>query len=222
MKAIHLGLLVVAAQTFALNSNAQKKSAQDYMKEEAYEAPAGQLFVEADYTAGTSVLNQFDNVIVVNKAAKGTTAQTLKLYSKGSLVLETKVSTGRENVEIVKGAKKIFRKVFGGKGTTVSHWRHTTRGFYSIKRIEQASYRSGESGFQMPYAMFFNDKNGLAVHQVPPDLSGGEAAGEWQLGSRASSGEIDTKTGLQVVNADGTLKTKEGFRTIVIVQELND
>jgi hypothetical protein len=78
-------------------------------------------------------------------------------------------------------------------------------------------------------------------------LSGGEAAGEWQLGSRASSGcvrvhkntiqaihrlvseagkglvpEIDTKTGLQVVNADGTLKTKEGFRTIVIVQELND
>lgn len=247
MKAMNLGLFVMLAQVFALNANAQKKTAQELMKEDSYESPAGQLFVEEDYMAGNSVLNNFDNVIIVNKAAKGTTAQTLKMYSKGSFILETKVSTGRENVEIVKGAKRLFRKLLGTKGTTTSHWRHTTRGYYPVQRVEEANYASGESGFHMPYAMFFNSDHGLAIHQVPPDLSGGEAAGESQLGGRASSGcvrvhkntiqdihrlvieagkglvpAMDIKTGTAVLNADGTMKMVNGYRTIVIVQELID
>ncbi len=241
-------LLFVMVQTLSLSVFAQKKSAEDYKVLAPYEAEAGLLFNEAEYLSGQSVLNQFENVIVINKAAKGTTAQTLNLYTNGQLALTTKVSTGREDVEVVKGAKKLVRKLFGTKGTTESHWRHTTSGFYSIKRVEGANYRSGESKFQMPYAMFFNDIRGLAVHQVPPDLSGGgEAAGEYALGTRASSGcvrvhkntirdihdavtragkglvpVLDTKTGQQLLNADGSGKMAQGYRTLVIVQEVLD
>lgn len=230
-----------------LQAHAQNRDLSKYKVEPVYEAAAGQLFIEQDYFSGSSPLAQYDNIIVINKAAKGTTAQTLRLYTKGQLVMTTDVSTGREDVEFISGAKKLFRKLFNTKGTTTSHWRHTTRGFYTVKRVEDANYKSGESGFHMPYAMFFNDDRGLAVHQVPPDLSGGEAAGEYMLGQRASSGcvrvhkkfiqtihnavrsagrglvpVIDTKTGLAKTNADGSLLMKDGFKTLVIVEEVQD
>jgi lipoprotein-anchoring transpeptidase ErfK/SrfK len=246
MKASYLLTAVVALHFFAGGAFAQKKSPESYMVEPAFEAPAGQLFDEASYLAGTSILNQFANVIVVNKAAKGTTAQTMRMFSNGIEIQLpfNKVSTGREDVEIVKGLKKTVLKIFGGKGTTESHWRHTTRGFYSVKRVEGQNYQSGESKFHMPYAVFFNDVNGLALHEVPWEFSD---AGHAALGSRASSGcirvhkntipgindmvrnagkglvpVINTKTGLQEVGAKGNLKTQTGWRSIVIVQEVND
>ena len=159
------------------------------MVEEPYEAPAGVLFDEAAYFAGQTALSQYVNVIVINKAAK---AQSLRFYTNRQLILTTKVSTGKEDVEYVNAVSKFLRRF--GKGTTVSHWRHTTRGFYTVKRVEGADYRSGESKFQMPYAMFFNEQKGLAVHQVPPDLKGGEAAGEAvfrQLAGRADQAQAD-------------------------------
>jgi lipoprotein-anchoring transpeptidase ErfK/SrfK len=182
------------------------------------------------------------NVIVINKAASGSDAQTLRLYTNRQLMLTTKVSTGAENLEYVSTMQGFFRLF--SKGATDSHWRHTTRGFYDVKRVEGEKYKSSENSFHMPYAMFFNDKHGLAVHQVPPDLGGGEAAGEAQLGSRASSGcvrvskdyivqihdaveqagqgrmpVIDTATGKYVLDASGNVQTKVGWRSIVIVQE---
>jgi lipoprotein-anchoring transpeptidase ErfK/SrfK len=209
------------------------------MVEEPYEAPAGVLFNEEAYFAGQTALSQYVNVTVINKAAK---AQTLRLYTNRQLILKTKVSTGKEDVEYVNAVSKFLRRF--GKGTTVSHWRHTTRGFYTIKRVEDANYRSGENKFQMPYAMFFNEKKGLAVHQVPPDLKGGEAAGEAALGHRASSGcvrvhkdviltihdavvaadrgqipVLDTRTGAPVLDASGKVTYDKGYRTIVIVEE---
>lgn len=209
------------------------------MVEDSYEAPYGRLFNEEAYLNGESILNQYTNVIVVNKAAD---KQTLRLYTNRQLMLKTKVSTGREDVEYIGAARKVFNKIF--KGTTQSHWRHTTRGFYTVKRVEGYNYRSGESKFRMPYAMFFNNQRGLAIHQVPPDLSGGEAAGEAMLGSRASSGcvrvhknyiqqihysvlqadkgqipVVSTRTGQPVYDDYGRVQYDYGWKTIVIVEE---
>ncbi len=238
-----LSLLLIAS-VFSPQSFAQSRSelSSRLMVEESYEAPRGQLFDEEVYFAGETYLNQYTNVIVINKAASGTGAQRLRLYTNRQLMLTTKVSTGREDIEYINPMRGVLNKIF--KGTTESHWRHTTRGFYTVKRIEGASYRSGESKFQMPYAIFFNASRGLAVHQVPPDLSGGEAAGEAMLGKRASSGcvrvhknyiqqihravvsadkgqipVLDIKTGQPKLDEYGRVRYERGYKTIVIVEE---
>lgn len=233
--ALLTSFLLIPAAHADKRADAEKR----LMVEEPYEAPAGVLFDEAAYFAGQTALSQYVNVVVINKAAK---AQSLRLYTNRQLILTTKVSTGKEDVEYVNAVSKFLRRF--GKGTTVSHWRHTTRGFYTMKRVEGADYRSGENKFQMPYAMFFNEQKGLAVHQVPPDLKGGEAAGEAALGHRASSGcvrvhknviltihdavvaadrgqipVLDTRTGAPVLDAGGKVTYDKGYRTIVIVEE---
>lgn len=236
--------ILLLATIFSLQSFAdtQSDAARRLMVEDSYEAPRGRLFDEQAYFQGETYLNEYVNVIVINKAASGPTAQTLRLYTNRQLMLKTKVSTGREDVEFISPVRGLFNKLF--KGTTESHWRHTTRGFYTVKRVEGASYRSGESKFKMPYAMFFNDSRGLAVHQVPPDLSSGEWAGEQALGSRASSGcvrvhknyiqqihtavvdadkgqipVLDTRTGQPKLDEYGRVRYDRGYRTIVIVEE---
>lgn len=211
--------------------------------EDLYEAPMGIIFDENSYLAGESILNNFTNVIVVNKAAEGPMAQTARVYINRQLVLVTPVSTGREDVEIVGVFDSLLRSVFT-KGSTNSHWRHTVRGFYPITRVMDENYTSGESKFHMPYAMFFNDHHGLALHQVPPDLGGGEAAGIAALGHRASSGcvrvnrdevafihnavvaadkgqipAIDSRSGRQLVDQSGQPIFKYGWKSIVIVEE---
>lgn len=233
--------LLLLATLFSLQSFAQSRAEVErrLMVEDSYEAAYGQLFDEEAYFRGETALNEYTNVIVINKAAN---KQTLRLYTNRQLMLTTKVSTGREDVEHIGAVRGIFNKFF--KGTTESHWRHTTRGVYTIKRVEGANYRSGESKFQMPYAMFFNDLRGLAVHQVPPDLSSGEAAGEGALGSRASSGcvrvhknyiqqihsavvaadkgqipVLSTKTGQPQLDEYGRVRYERGYKTIVIVEE---
>lgn len=242
---VFLAIVVAALTSFLLIPVAQADAKADaekrLMVEDPYEAPAGVLFNEEAYFAGQTYLSQYVNVIVVNKAAK---AQTLRLYTNRQLILTTKVSTGREDVEYVSPVSGFLRRFGAKKGTTESHWRHTTRGFYTVKRVENVEYRSGESKFQMPYAMFFNEKRGLAVHQVPPDLNGGEAAGEAALGHRASSGcvrvhkdaivtihdavvagdrgqipVLDSRTGAPILDAGGKVTYDKGYRTIVIVEE---
>lgn len=242
---ILLALVTLILTSLALIPVAQAESREEreqrLMVEDIYEAPAGVLFNEDAYFRGETVLSQYVNVIVINKAAH---AQTLRLYTNRQLILTTDVSTGREDVEYINPVKSIIRRITNGKGTTTSHWRHTTRGFYTMKRIEGPDYRSGESQFQMPFAMFFNEMRGLAVHQVPPDLNGGEAAGEAALGRRSSSGcvrvhknvvqdihtavvsadrgqipVLDTRTGNPKLDGNGKVVYDRGYRTIVIVEE---
>lgn len=226
------------------SSNSVADQAAKLMVEEPYEAPIGKIFDEEAYFRGELPVNQYTNVIVVNKAAKGPEAQTVRLYTNRQLMLTTKVSTGREDVEIVNPVKSLFRKIFNTKGTTQSHWRHTLRGYYGVTRVYDFDYKSGENNFHMPYAVFFNDSHGLALHQVPPDLAGGEAAGIAALGHRASSGcvrvseagiiqirqavlaadqgqvpSIDSKTGLQKVDDQGRPQFRNGWKSIVIVEE---
>lgn len=232
-------LSLLAVPSFALSVEETKEK---LMVEDSYEAPMGQIFNEEAYLSGTSALKDYTNVIVINKKAKGPGAQTLRMYTNGQLVLTTKVSTGVESLEYVSGFAGFFRKF--GRGATHSHWRHTTRGVYTIKRVEEANYQSGENNFHMPYAMFFNDKRGLAVHQVPPDLKGGEKNGENALGNRASSGcvrvhkntiqqihtavvdagkgetpVLDSRTGEPVLQANGQQAFQNGYKSIVIVEE---
>lgn len=234
---------IIASFTMIPAAKAESRSEIEarLMVDDPYEAPAGQLFDEGAYFRGETHLSQYVNVIVINKSAD---AQTLRLYTNRQWILTTDVSTGREDLEYISPVKGIIRRLTGAKGTTKSHWRHTTRGFYTMKRIENADYRSGESKFQMPYAMFFNEFRGLAVHQVPPDLNGGEVAGEAALGHRASSGcvrvhkdvvlaihsavlaadrgqvpVLDTRTGAAKLDARGNVVYEKGYRTIVIVEE---
>lgn len=242
-----IAALMLAASFAALspaNAESREELEAKLMTEEPYEAPQGQLFNEEAYLRGELAINQFDNVIVVNKAAQGATAQTARFYSNRQLILTTKVSTGRENVEYVSSVQGLLRTIFQSRGTSHSHWRHTLRGFYAVTRVMDADYESGESKFHMPYAMFFNDVHGLALHQVPPDLVGGEAAGIAALGTRASSGcirvnqdeviqihnavlaagqgdvpVIDSRTGVQVVDQEGLPVVKNGWKSIVIVEE---
>lgn len=241
--------MLLAAITIAISFLAQiptaqanpryREAANRLMVEDSYEAPAGPLFDETAYFRGQTWYGQYTNVIVVNKAAD---AQTLRLYTNGKLILKTDVSTGREDLEYVGKFSGFIRRF--GKGSTESHWRHTTRGFYTMKRVEGVGYRSGESRFRMPYAMFFNEKRGLAIHQVPPDLSGGEAGGEAMLGTRASGGcvrvhknyiqsihqavlaagrgqipVLSTRTGEPKLDANGKVAYESGYKTIVIVEE---
>ena len=216
------------------------------MVEEPYEAPKGVLFDEAAYFRGELPINQFVNVAVVNKSASGDGAQTLRFYTNRQLVVTTKISSGREDVEYVSPVEGFFRRLFDSKGATESHWRHTLRGYYPVTRVMDENYQSKESNFHMPYAVFFSDAHGLALHQVPPDLGGGEQAGIDALGTRASSGCVrvhkdemiqvhdavvaadqgqvpvmDSKTGKQVVNDQGQPQFMNGWRTIVIVEEPN-
>lgn len=208
------------------------------MVEPAYEAPAGMLFDEQAYLSGTTPLSDYTNVIVINKKAKGPGAQTMRMYTNRQLVLTTKVSTGQEGIEYVTPVAAFFRRF--GKGAVKSHWRHTTRGFYTVKRIENADYTSGENNFHMPYAMFFNEDKGLAIHQAPPDIKGDEA----ELGHNVSSGcvrvskdvilqiwnpvtdagkglmpVLDTKTGQQLTDSNGKPRFAQSYRSIVIVEE---
>ena len=244
MKALSLLLSIATVSLFALPSLAlsREEAAEKLMIEDSYEAPMGEIFNEREYLNGISSFRSYTNVIVINKKAEGPGAQTLRLYTKGELVLTTKVSTGLENLEYVNGFSGFIRKF--GRGARQSHWRHTTRGVYTIKRVEGADYKSKESNFHMPYAMFFNDKRGLAVHQVPPDLKGGEAVGERALGRRASSGcvrvhkntiqqihdavedagkgetpVLDSRTGEEVLHSNGQQMVQVGYKSIVIVEE---
>lgn len=237
-------MVPTSVASFAPVGESREQAERRLMVEDAYEAPRGILFDENAYFQNQLPVNEFNTIIVVNKAAKGPSAQTLRLYRNRQLLLVTKVSTGREDLEYVtpQDAEEHRRS---GKGALESHWRHTTRGFYPLQRIEGPDYQSRENNFHMPYAMFFNEDHGLAVHQVPPDLQGGEAAGEAQLGHRASSGCIrvhkdfiqeihseavaagigtipvlDTRTGQQ--RRHGWFKRLEqtrGYNTIVIVEE---
>lgn len=244
MKLLSAALVLAASFAVSFTAHAQSEAEAKFMVEKPYEAPVGRIFDEEAYFRGELAINQFTNVVVVNKAAYGETAQTARLYVNRQLLLTTKVSTGREDVELINPFKGIFRKIFQTKGTSESHWRHTLRGFYAITRVMDENYKSGESKVQMPYAMFFDDTHGLALHQVPPDLAGGEAAGIAALGKRASSGcvrvnkdeviqirnavlaadkgevpVIDSRTGQQVLDKYGRPQTKSGWKTIVIVEE---
>ncbi len=119
-------------------------------------------------------LKEFRLVIVVNKSAKGPNAQTLRMYEFGSLVLTTKVSTGREDFE-------LRRKTQACTGAPPkSYWSQTPTGYYTPKFLS-IDHKSSSWDSYMPFAVFYDVENGLALHQVYSSY-------EKYLGGRASGG----------------------------------
>lgn len=113
-----------------------------------------------------TLLRYFPVVIVVNKAAKGATAQRAQVYVDGILMLDTKVSTGREKQENAKSGKKYF------SATPVGWFSPTWQSRNHFSNTWQA---------EMPWTTFFH--GGIAFHAALP-------AYYKQLGSRASGGCI--------------------------------
>ncbi|WP_295903164.1 L,D-transpeptidase [uncultured Bdellovibrio sp.] len=132
-------------------------------------------FTEQDFT-DKPWMKDFRYVIVVNKASRGATAQTMRVYESGLLIHQTKVSTGRENLEL-----RRKNKVCTG-APPKSYWSQTPTGFYTPKYLSK-DHKSSSWDSDMPFAIFFDLDNGLALHEVYPKY-------KEYLGSRASGGCI--------------------------------
>lgn len=121
-------------------------------------------------------IRDFRYIVVVNKAERGPTAQTMRVYENGYLIINTKISTGREGFE-------LKRKTQACTGAPpASYWSNTPTGYYTPKFLSR-DHESSSWDSDMPFAVFFDVENGLALHQVYPKYAK-------YLGSRASGGCI--------------------------------
>lgn len=127
-------------------------------------------------------MRDFRYIIVVNKADKGPNKQTLRVFENGYLVLTTKVSTGREGFEL-----KRKNSVCAG-APPKSYWSNTPTGYYTPKFLS-VDHKSSSWDSDMPFAVFFDVDNGLALHQAYPKY-------EKYLGSRASGGCVRMANGV--------------------------
>lgn len=170
-------------------------------------------------TAKLDLLQYFPVVVVVNKAVKGPSAQTMKLYHRGVLMNTFKVSTGREKDEIAKSGRKYF-------SVTPVGWYAPTQTF--------EKYWSNTWQAWMEYSVFF--VGGIATHATTPDHYK-------ELGSRASGGcvrlekknakivydlvlgegqgevPVFTRDGKISKDLWGNVKTKKSWNTIIIVED---
>lgn len=174
-----------------------------------------------------SWINEFELVIVINKANTGSTKQTMVVYKKGQKVLETKVSTGREQYE----AK---RKYFWKHGPKTSYFSSTNTGYFT-PTFTSRMHKSQLWRSYMPFSVFFD--GGTAIHQAPEGT-------EDRLGSRASGGCVRTseqsasfiysavnaagqgmipafsQNGQPLLQANGDVQRREGYKTLVIVEDV--
>lgn len=170
------------------------------------------------------LFNEFVNIIVINKAAQGYDRQTLRFFRNGALVLQTLVSTGREQWEGTSGV---------GKQPTRKYFSTTGVGYFPPTWLKEM-HRSSLWDSDMPWTIFFN--GGIAIHQAPENA-------ENKLGTRASGGcvrvssEVAEKIfrlvesggigSVPSMNRDGSFQynnrgqliRKKTYRTMVIVQD---
>jgi hypothetical protein len=116
-------------------------------------------------TANIDLTKYFPVVIVINKANRGPTAQTMKVYHRGQLAHQFPVSTGREMQE---NSTKSGRVYFS---TTPTGWFAPTRTY--------EKYFSELWEAWMNNSVFFN--GGIAMHATTKDHFK-------ELGQRASGG----------------------------------
>lgn len=156
----------------------------------------GGFFSEEDFNK-KPWLRDFRYIIVVNKADEGPFAQTMRIYENGSLIQQAKVSTGREGFELRRKSKQC------AGAPAKSYWSQTPTGFYTPKYLSK-DHKSSSWDSDMPFAIFFDIDNGLALHQVHPKL-------EDRLGHRASGGCVrqDKATAEElfnrIVETEGTM-----------------
>jgi hypothetical protein len=187
-------------------------------------------------------LRDFRYIIVVNKSAEGTSAQSIIVYEDGYRIAADRVSTGREKLELGRKHDSC------SKQPPESYYSVTATGYYPIQFLD-FDHRSGSFDADMPYSMFYDRSHGLALHQV---LNAYEA----KLGTRASGGctrvrknlvsnlyervsrtegaeiPVIQKDGTAVLDANGQVKKTTtnliynrpypAFSAIVIIQDIKD
>lgn len=222
-------LLLITLLTLATTLVAQAQS-NDFQHDEdflpnlvsMYAATSASTF-EASRFETQPEFKEFTYVVVVNKANEGSDKQTLKMYERGILVLETKVSTGREQQE--------GGNVAGHKPTR-TYFSTTPAGFFYPQTFEEKHYSNLWKTW-MPFSVFFN--GGIALHQVP-------AGSEFRLGTRASGGcvriaaeqapkifamikaagkglvPLFSRDGSMAKDRKGNVIRKVNYKTLIIVQ----
>lgn len=129
-------------------------------------------FSESDFNT-KPWMRDFKYVLVVNKGEGGPYGQTLRIYDHGILIHTAKVSTGRENLEL----KRKNKECTGAPPK--SYWSQTPTGYYTPKFLSK-DHKSSSWDSSMPFAVFFDVENGLALHEVYSkykDYLGGRASG---------------------------------------------
>lgn len=125
-------------------------------------------------------------VIAINKANKGSEAQTLRMFENGVEILKTKVSTGKE--ERVKSASgRVYIST-------------TPKGFFRPTKVYR-DYLSYTWNAPMPNAVFFI--GGIAIHATGPS---NYAA----LGKRASGGCVRVKQEISKEVREKVMETGRG------------
>lgn len=114
-------------------------------------------------------INQFELVILVNKANSGSTAQTLSVFKNGEVIFTTHTSTGRERWESP-------QTPVGSHKPKKGYWSTTPAGYFMVTTIKK-DYVSKLWNSHMPNAVFFI--GGIAIHATPEVQN---------LGKRASGG----------------------------------
>lgn len=170
-------------------------------------------------TAKVDLLQHFPVVIVVNKAVKGPSAQTMKLYHRGNLLNTFKVSTGRERDELAKSGRRYFST--------------TPTGFFAPTQTHE-KYWSNTWKAWMEYSVFFI--GGIATHATTPDhykelgtrASGGcvrlkkeYAKLFYDLVLREGKGDVPvfTREGKIAKDLWGNVKTQRSWNTLIIVED---
>ncbi|WP_374027543.1 L,D-transpeptidase [Bdellovibrio bacteriovorus] len=206
-----------------------------------------QAFSEQDFYS-KPWLRDFRYVIVINKAEQGRTAQTMRVYEYGRVIINSKVSTGREGLEL----KRKNKECTGAPAK--SYWSQTPTGYYTPKFLSK-DHHSSSWDSSMPFAIFYDVDNGLALHEVYKkytDYLGGRASGGCTRQDAKTAEELFNRVketeratipeinpdGTPVLNEDGSVKyinsqywtsQKTGetvkfntFSALIIVQDVRD
>lgn len=177
-------------------------------------------FSESDFDS-KPWMRDFIYVIVIDRAAKGAGAQSMRVYENGRLIHKAKVSTGRETLEL----KRKNKSCTGAPPK--SYWSNTPTGYFTPKYLSK-DHVSSSWDSSMPYAIFYDIDNGLALHEVYSKYAG-------YLGSRASGGctrqdatsaqnlfnQVRSTEGRQIplIREDGTPVLDESGRVIYITKQ---
>jgi hypothetical protein len=161
-------------------------------------------------------------VLIVNKAARGTTAQRMRLYVDGVERMTYTVSTGREKYETAKSGR--------------SYWTITPTGYFRPTEVKPKHYSNTWKTW-LQWVVFF--RGGVAIHATTPDHHA-------ELGTRASGAcvrmrEPEAKEifdlvmergrgSVPVINRDGGTELDasgrpllhENWNTLVIVRNIED
>ncbi len=171
---------------------------------------------------GVDITQLYPIVIVVNKANRGTRAQTAQIYFDGKPYATYSISTGREKME-VSTSGKMYRSI-------------TPVGWFSPIYFSPNHYSKTWKA-PMPWSIFFN--GGIALHATTQNhynelgrrASGGcvrlkydDAKELYHLVKNAGKGSVPkfTQSGKLIRNSEGAIRYENNYKTLIIVENSDD